>query len=220
VEYYTPRTILLVDVARYSDDRGNARTLRRGIDDVSRARFNLAHELAHLLGWGSSNHSGMTATVEAAHWLAGATPIDDWPDGSPIDAAPSGTSSTPPFDGTRFNLWSRRVGAPVKILGETFALSRMPYGLPSPRIRPRFREEALSPDSRAALLRLLDGILAALCLMLVLVLAALSRHPDGLIYLLVMLAVCLRYGHRGEPDAYTSLPPRRYERSLGSCPQQ
>lgn len=71
---------------------------------------------------------------------------------------------------------------------------------------------------RAALLRLLDGILTALGLTLILVLAALARRPDGLMFVLVMLAACLRYGRREEPGDHAWLPGHQYRTSLGSSP--
>jgi len=82
-----------------------------------------------------------------------------------------------------------------------------------------FRADALMRHSRVALLRLLDGILGALSLMLVRVKTALSRHPDALIFVLVMLSACLRYGRREEPGDHAFLPTRRYQTSLESCPQ-
>ena len=66
---------------------------------------------------------------------------------------------------------------------------------------------------------MLDGILAALCLMFVLVLAALARRPDGLIFVLVMLAACLRYGRREEPDDHAFLPKADTGHRQGSSPQ-
>lgn len=62
------------------------------------------------------------------------------------------------------------------------------------------------------------GILIAVFLMFTLVLAALIRHPDAPILVLVMLTTCLRYGHRDEPDDLVLLPRRPYQTSLGSCP--
>ena len=53
---------------------------------------------------------------------------------------------------------------------------------------------------RDGLVCMVDGIRTALCLVLILVLAALTRRPKLVSFLLVLLAVCLRYGHRSEPD--------------------
>ena len=65
---------------------------------------------------------------------------------------------------------------------------------------------------RDSLLRLLNDIRALLRLMLMLirVLRALSRRPDRLDFVLILLASCRSYGHRGEPadhalPAFTSM---------------
>ena len=77
--------------------RDDARDLQRSIDVVSRLRFTLTHDLGHvLLDWRDVNSSGMTAATEAVSWLADAAPVDDWLDGSPIDATPLGTASDIP----------------------------------------------------------------------------------------------------------------------------
>lgn len=73
----------------------------------------------------------------------------------------------------------------------------------------------LASDSRDALLRFVDGVLAALRLMLVVMLAALSRVADVVTFVLVMLAACLRYGRRQEPGDHDSLVSRRYQTSAG-----
>lgn len=81
------------------------------------------------------------------------------------------------------------------------------------------REGALPRETRGALLRLFIGILVAVYLMLRLVLAALTRHPDALTFVLVMLASCLRHGRHDEPDDPAFLPMCPYQRSLGRRPQ-
>jgi hypothetical protein len=53
---------------------------------------------------------------------------------------------------------------------------------------------------RECMLRLVEGIRAALRLMLVLVLAVLARRPDALSAALFLLATARCFGHRGEPD--------------------
>jgi len=223
VEYYTPRTILVVDVERFSDDRGSPRTLRRCIDDVSRVRYDLAHEVGHVwLDAHDVNSSGMTAATEAVRWLADAPPVEDWFAVPLLNAPPSGTAPESPVVDIRFNLWSRRAGASINPFGLVRPLvpTQDAHQLPGLPIVLTFRKDALPPDNRVTLLRLLDGILAALRLMLVRVMAALSRRPAVLTFVLVMLAACLRYGRREEPGDYLSLPTRRYQTSLGGCPQQ
>jgi len=61
---------------------------------------------------------------------------------------------------------------------------------------------------RDGLLRLVDGIRAVICWLLVLVLAALTRRPDVVAFLLVLLAARLRFGRRGESDDHV-LPALR-----------
>ena len=177
--------------------RRQARDLRRGIEDVSSLRYTLAHENAHLeLESQGRNFTGMTSVLAASQWLASVAWIDERPQVPSTDAAPA----------------SARL-AQNQITGHGLV------GLPGPRLLLAFRQDVLPSDNRSAFLRLLDGILAALHLMLVRVLAALSRHPDALTFVLVMIAACLRYGRRSEPDDHPFLPPRRYQTSLGRCSQ-
>jgi hypothetical protein len=74
------------------------------------------------------------------------------------------------------------------------------------------------PDDRKALGRFVGGIIAALSMLLVRVLAALSRMFNAVNSVLVMIAACLRYGHRQEPDDHHSLPARRYQSWPGRAP--
>jgi hypothetical protein len=135
-------------------------------------------------------------------------------------------------DPTAFGPWSRYASADVQpiILAQSFE-----YGcrgiviVPCPPaqnlrdilgcrvFRLTFQEDAL-PGSTAVFLRFIDGILAALRLMLVLVLSALSQQPDALAFVLVILATCLRYGRREEGDDHAFLLIRRFQISLGRCP--
>jgi hypothetical protein len=81
-----------------------------------------------------------------------------------------------------------------------------------------FQEDALPTVGKGAFLRFIDGILAALRLMLVLVLTALSQQLAAHTLVLVILAACLRFGRREEPDNHAFLPMRRNQTSLGRCP--
>jgi hypothetical protein len=76
----------------------------------------------------------------------------------------------------------------------------------------------LEPDDRERLQRFVGGIIAVLSLVLVRVLAALSRMVNAVNLVLVMIAACLRYGHRQEPDDHNSLPARRYQSWPGRAP--
>ena len=91
--------------------------------------------------------------------------------------------------------------------------------LPSPGTLTIVWQDLLPDESRSKLLRFIMGILAALRILLARVLAATSRRPDALTFLLLMLAACLRYGHREEPDDHALLSLRRNLTSMGSCPQ-
>jgi hypothetical protein len=71
---------------------------------------------------------------------------------------------------------------------------------------------------RNTFLRLLDSILAALCLMLVRARNGLSARPNALTFLLVMLAACLRYGRHSEPDDHAFLPPPPISDVVGKLP--
>ena len=164
----------------------HAGDLRRGIEDVSRLRNTLAHEDAHLqLESRSPNFTGMTVILGGIDWLTVTAWLLERPQGPSTDAV-SASAPLAQYEGTEHG----------------FAR------LPGSRLLLAFREDVLLRDNGNALLRLFDGILAALRLALVLVLAALSQHPDALIFVLIMLAACLRYGHRGEPDdhALPALP--------------
>jgi hypothetical protein len=174
-----------------------ARGLWRGIEDMSSLRYTLAHENAHLqLESRNPNVTGMTAFLGIFQWLTRVARYGERPQAPSADAVPAS---------------ARLVQGQITGHGCV--------GLPGPRLLLAFKEGALPRDNRTALLRLLDGTLAALRLMLVRVLAAFSRHPDALTFALVLLAACLRYGRRGEPDDHAFLPTRRYQTSLGSCPQ-
>ena len=73
-------------------------------------------------------------------------------------------------------------------------------------------------DVRKALLWLINGILAALSLMLVRVLAALSGRASVFNFVRLMIAACLRYGLRHEPEEDDSLLTRRHQSSQGRVP--
>jgi hypothetical protein len=66
------------------------------------------------------------------------------------------------------------------------------------------RDEQFLRDRRCALLRLIDGLIAALRRMLMTMLAASARSP-AIGFLLAMLATTRHFGRRGEPDHYAPL---------------
>lgn len=197
----------LIDPATYRPG-----DVRHRIDTLSDLRhdlllFDSATSLS--LDYPKPNFTGAMAILEAVHLLAGAARVNVWLQPSSAGTVPARTALSPPIDEPPFSpRWYPPNGA-VEIA--TQAHEAMHVLL-------RFQEEALPPDNTVALLRLLDGILAALGLMLIRVLAALGRQPDALTFVLVMLATCLRYGRREEQDGDTFLPIRRFQTSLGSCP--
>jgi hypothetical protein len=200
--------------------------VRHLIDELSDLRHNLLllDSATHLTldCPQPQNLSGSAALIEGIQLLAGVTPVDDWLPLLSAGVAPASTGLTSPCDEMLFSSWSRLTSAPARMSNkaQSFLCADAAEfgGLPAPRIVLTFQVDVPPRDNRAALLRLLDGILSALCLMLVLVLAALSRQPNALAFVLVILAVCLRYGRRSEPDGHAFLPMRRYQTSLGSCP--
>jgi hypothetical protein len=74
-------------------------------------------------------------------------------------------------------------------------------------------------DSWAAIVRVIDSVLAAMRLMRLLVRAGLRYGLNALTFVLVILAACRHYGHRSEPDDHASLLIRRNLVSMGSCPR-
>jgi hypothetical protein len=73
-------------------------------------------------------------------------------------------------------------------------------------------------DAHQAYIRYIDGVITALSLVLVQVLAALSRLGAVINLILVIIAVFFHYGHRHEPGDDDSLHARRNWTSLGSVP--
>lgn len=70
----------------------------------------------------------------------------------------------------------------------------------------------------AAVLRLLSGVLAVLRLLLVLLLTAPARAAGLLTFVLIVIAVRRRFGHRHEPSADHSPLVRRYRPSARRGP--
>jgi hypothetical protein len=89
-----------------------------------------------------------------------------------------------------------------ELISVLVALARAVVG-----IRVSTRDKRLVQDYRDGLRRFIDGILAALRFMVIMVLAALSRRPQAPAFLLVLLAAARHYGHRSEPDGHFPPPP-------------
>jgi hypothetical protein len=221
VEGLTER-IVVTDMVITRPALDHVRSLRLGIADASRLRFTLAHETTHLLlNTGSNlaldctpNYIGSIALMGSIGWLAGLTQANSWFQVPLADDVLAGSNLTVSLEETAYRPWSHCIGAPVRVTDHAQS-SRVPRG---PLVSQTLLAVELGPENRAALVRLLNGILAVLALMLILVLAVLARRPNALAFVLVMLAACLHFGCRGEPDDDTSLPMRRSQTSLGSCP--
>jgi hypothetical protein len=220
----------------------HVRPLRQRIDELSDLRHDLLllDAASHLtVDYPLPRNVAESATVtECNEWLASGGRFRDWFQLT-VNTPPVSVALTSPFDGTKPSPWSSLTGTPAGVPGQArpfLTISRprgVHPGLRGPFVLLLFADEfdsflagailSLSadiflPEHKATILRLLDGILAALCLVLVLVLAALSQQSNALNFVLVMLAACRRYGRRSEPDGHTFLPMRRYQTSLGSCP--
>jgi hypothetical protein len=214
----------------------SVRTVQHRIADVAAQREVIADSVGHVRLWRSDYDSpaspayiGFDKSPAAADLVDNScgviwsvTILPSPPFTYPLDDKPH----RPPLAEEPSNPWSSRVGVPVgtTTLRPTFITpggihSRGVYGAVRALTDLTFRPAAPPPDNKPTLLRLLDGILAALRLMVILVLAALSRHPQALTFVLVMLAACLHYGRRAEPAERAFLPMRQFQRSLGSCPQ-
>jgi hypothetical protein len=187
------------------------------------------------------NHTGMTSIfdilrmIEAcAHGQLGDGQLADWPTGvnQPSPPLMSLFASTPPA--LRLPTWATRAFAGMR------AQRRLGFGdgaqatsAPTPSVRNPVSARiaplrvsyllsvgarSLIIDSWAAMVRVIDSVLAAMRLMRLLVRACLSYRLNALAFVLVMLAVCRHYGHRSEPDDHASLLIRRKLVSMGSRP--
>ena len=175
-----------------SRDLSVVRIIQDVIEQVSGLRNSIAHAPTYLTLIHGPNCTGMTAVLGASEWL------------SRIDQR-----QAPPTAELRAN----------PPLGQDQYTGRSFGGLRASPVMLAVRSDVLPRVDRTALLLLLDGILTALRLTLILVLAALARHPDGLTFVLIMLAACLRYGRREEPDDHAFLPKADIEHRPGSSPQ-
>jgi hypothetical protein len=184
------------------------RELRNHVNSLAQLRNSLVHgnspavltyatldtDIDDSWGW---VRNVLTAARESEQWSAGLQRAVEWCRVHRPHDIPANPSLTISRDETMWSgQWSPSIGIEVGVADH----AQWSGGFCS-RLLPGTLYPSLARlESVAALVRLLDGILAALCLLLVLVLTAVTRRPDGLIYVLIMLAACLHYGHRGEPD--------------------
>lgn len=97
------------------------------------------------------------------------------------------------------------------IMKEIVVIARGVFGL-----LVKTRDKRIAQDYREGLRRFLDGILAILRRVVVMVLAALSHSAVAPAFLLVILATVRHYGHRGEPDGHFLPAPALQPRSQGA----
>lgn len=205
-----------------SDARRSIQTLK-----ALRSNFDLAHEVGHItLVLHGPNLTGMAAAHDALQLLTSMplTPVADWPTVPTFEAVRA--ISTPAIP--RLSLpsdhaqpWQVKAAFmfawhEIHHLDQGFGhfLDKRPT---SGNMRVLFREGVLIADDWLASLRLLDSLLRVFCCTVALRVASV-RRLDIRTYVLVLIAVCRRYGHRAEPDDHNSLPVRRHLTCLGSSP--
>jgi len=194
-----------------------ARDLLSSIDEVSTARYNFLHETTHLaLGYYDSlDVTGPLVFTQFKYQGADSSCVNDWFKLPPAEVTPVGTTLPSLFDGASSNLGAYCVMPPAEAVDQALSLLRVDE--PPVTLRRPLLWVLVRAEHRQAFVRFLDGILAALRYMLGRVLAAISRQPAALAFVLVVLATCLRYGRRSDTDDHAFLPTRRYQTSLGSC---
>lgn len=220
----TSKKLILVES---SADQDHISDLQRSIGKLSTLRnnFSQAHEIGHLaLEHREPNRTGMVAYHESLKWLAGIErlAVADWLTAPSADAVLSiGPVALPLAEPpSSLSPWQIRTAIRMfrqeqSVLDQSFEHWRArPPGFGS--IRVLFRGGSLLADSWIASLSLIDSLLRVFhCMMALRV--AISRRPGILTFVLLLLAVCLRYGRREEPDDHAFLPIRRYQTSLGAA---
>jgi len=217
------RHFLLVETSPYEDHSSG---YQRSIDKLSalRTNFNRLCELGHLTLQGNEcNHTGMAAAHESLEWLADTERLvsGDWFTVPAADAVPSVApvkfpcvelpSSRSPWQIRTASRWFWQEQSDVY---GSFELRDVRLSV-SERIRVAY---SLLVDSWIASFSLIDSLLRVFSCMEALR-TAVFRRLSVRTFVLLLLAVCRRYGHRAEPDDHTFLYVRRYLTSMGSCPQ-
>ena len=215
-------------------------TLSRRIAALSVERIvfvTAAHEIAHhLVTLNGANNTGMTYIFDVLDLLRRfGRPVSER---GPISFGGDDTSPTlvipKYYDASALRLASS-VTRDFAALSRGWRLDRSEteptaptYTRPQITLRLSADIGSVIPSVRTMLLRLLDTLLALArrCTVAIemlrfersLVLARLGCLPGVPAFVLVILAVCRRYGHRSEPDDHASLLIRRQLVSMGSCP--
>jgi len=197
-----------------SSARNNARSLRHSIAELSELRrtFTRAHELAHseLSQSEPVNPSPVSTDKSGSRRphvtfkLKGPLEVGGTPQPSPADTdSAKVTLGSTAYPSPWSNALSGLSASELSLRsGDTLWAEMAPsVGRDLKRIYP-------------LLVRLIDGKLAALFIAL----TVLSRHPNALSFVLVMLAACLRYGRREEPDDHAPMPMREKRTSVRELP--
>jgi hypothetical protein len=195
------KTAMAVEYARSFDRRPSSGELRQAIADLDVVRGNLVDHSYDVVWWVDCDQELMSAdqwallAAMAAEGRGGAAAGFDW---KPVPVEPLLPSSREP--GSRCGMYqSAQLARPV------FRCVLVTGG-------------ALLRCLRDNLLRVVDGLRAALRLALMRVLSALARRPDAPSFVLVLLATSRRFGHRTEPSDCVFLPSCRYQSSSGRLP--
>jgi hypothetical protein len=242
-----PNSLLIA--AESTSERACLIVLDRHIDELSAQRkafSSAAHELSHHLlaldGLDEVNNAGMASaldTLDLVVDLFGDVRSANWPSSFTRDALSPQMIVIPKYRGDsvpRLPSWATRDVAgmlPAPVLDDSGAAVN-----PTPaksQLTFRLSEATGSQlaDVRAALMRLIDALIAMahLCLLKIWMVRRershilaralariIGRLPDIRAFVLVMIAACRRYGHRSEPDDHASLLTRCHLVSMGSCP--
>jgi hypothetical protein len=227
-----------------TSDLACLRTLDQRIGQLSARRnaYSQAHELAHhVMAANEGDLAGTVVVIDSVLMLEDRDhdQLTDWPTSfatgvtQPSPSPMSLFTSTPsafrlpawntrPFAGMMAQTWldsgdgTQATATPTLSVRNPDPARSAP---PSVIYHLSVGAASLIIDSWAAIVRVIDSVLAAMRLMRLLVRAGLGYGLNALTFVLVMLAACRHYGHRSEPDDHASLLIRRNLVSMGSCPQ-
>jgi hypothetical protein len=237
--------VVVFDVGNAASD--STRGLRRQWDRLAaeRAKFSLAHELAHhVLGEIEDNRTTATGAgksfplLQQAAALLGMDELASYLGPTVLYLGPTAQSagdfdfpSVWPLPGTGLPAWRIGVlskfglsGCPTADSGASASAESVPRVRPSgaarlPLLDPRTAYlkylAALFADIAATAIRRIDGAQSVISAELARRAAVLTRNPGLRAFVLIILATCRRYGRRSEPDDHAVLPMRRYPTSRG-----
>jgi hypothetical protein len=189
-----------------------------------RSNFELGHEVGHVtLTFHVPNRTGMAATSNALQLFNSMhlTPIADWPTIPAIEVIQSiSTPEIPRLSLPSEHLQSWQIQAAYMFAWHEFVRldldDSLDRGRTSGRMRVLFREGALIADNWLTSLRILDSMLRVFCCTVAL--RVVSRQRLNIrVYVLVLIAVCQRYGHREDPADHHFLPERHHPTFRGAA---